>query len=91
MKFAKCALTVLFAITPLLTWAAPVTQKIAVQGMSCSSCQAKITKRLGKFAGVKSTDVNVEAGVVTVQYDDAKVKGAELTAAIERLGYKVTQ
>lgn len=75
-------------------FAASVTKSIKVtelnvKGMTCTSCAAKIKKRLGKFEGVKATVVDVDAGTVRVEFDESKVKLEDMTAALGRLGYTV--
>jgi P-type Cu+ transporter len=62
--------------------------ELAVGGMTCASCAARITKRLNKIDGV---DANInyatEQATIAVQSDTTP---AELIAAIESIGYTAT-
>ena len=62
--------------------------ELAVGGMTCASCAARITKRLNKIVGV---DANInyatERATIAVHSDTTP---AELIAAIESIGYTAT-
>ncbi|MFI2856105.1 cation transporter [Paenibacillus sp. JSM ZJ436] len=59
---------------------------LKVQGMSCGHCVNAIQAAL-KEAGVSGT-VDLEAGIVTVEYNEGSVNPAEVIAAIEEQGYE---
>jgi len=59
---------------------------LAVQGMTCASCAAKIEKRLNSLDGVEAT-VNYATDKATVRYDPTAVEPAALVAAVTDLGY----
>lgn len=65
------------------------TKTIQVEGMSCEHCKSAVSGALNNLDGVSQADVNLEAGTVEVNYDDAKVDYAAMTEAIEDQGYDV--
>jgi copper ion binding protein len=60
-----------------------------VQGMSCEHCVAAVTKATTSLAGVKSTNVVLETGKVTVSYDPNRVTLNDIKAAINEEGFTV--
>jgi P-type Cu+ transporter len=61
---------------------------LAVGGMSCASCAARIEKRLNQVDGVVAT-VNFATEQATVDFPDS-VTADELIAAVEETGYTAT-
>jgi Cu+-exporting ATPase len=59
---------------------------LAVGGMTCASCAARIEKRLNRLDGVNAT-VNYATETAAVAYDPARVTPADLVATVERTGY----
>jgi P-type Cu+ transporter len=62
--------------------------KLDVQGMTCTSCAARIEKKLNRMKGVSAT-VNYATEKATVQVSDS-VEPAALIATIEQAGYGAT-
>jgi len=62
------------------------TVELAVTGMTCSSCSARIQKKLNRLDGVQA-NVNYATGTASVRYDPAKVGPDELVSTIEATGY----
>ncbi len=62
--------------------------KLDVQGMTCTSCAARIEKKLNRMEGVSAT-VNYASEKATVQVSDS-VEPAALIATIEQAGYGAT-
>ncbi len=60
-----------------------------IQGMHCASCATRNEKSLAKLEGVKSALVNFATQTATVEYDEKKVKEADLHHAVIANGYKV--
>ena len=62
---------------------------LAVTGMTCASCAARIEKNLNRLDGVTAT-VNYATEKATVDYDPQVVGPDELVAAVEAVGYGAT-
>lgn len=60
-----------------------------VEGMTCSSCEARIASALRRVDGVAAATASLKGGTVWVNYDDAAVEAGALKAAIEKAGYAV--
>jgi copper chaperone CopZ len=59
-----------------------------VTGMTCGHCVASVTEEVGEVDGVRSVDVVLETGVLTVTGEG--VSDAAVTAAVQEAGYQVT-
>jgi P-type Cu+ transporter len=59
---------------------------LALEGMTCASCAARIERTLNKLDGVAAT-VNYATETAAVSYDPALVEPSGLLAAVERIGY----
>jgi Cu+-exporting ATPase len=59
---------------------------LALAGMTCASCAARIERTLNKVDGVEAT-VNFATETASVSYDPSVVAPDQLTAAVERIGY----
>ncbi len=68
----------------------PVAVSFEVDGMTCASCAVRIERVLGKQDGVESAVVNYTGAEAVVKLDPAASVGT-LTAAIEKLGYHLTE
>lgn len=62
---------------------------IAVEGMSCNHCKQAIEGALTNLDGVTTAEVNLEAGNVTVDYDQTQVTTDNMKEAIEDQGYDI--
>jgi Cu+-exporting ATPase len=60
--------------------------ELALEGMTCASCAARIEKRLNKLEGV-SASVNYASEQAAVAYDPGQVSVEELIASVEAAGY----
>ena len=65
--------------------AAVRSAELAVGGMTCASCAARVQKKLNKLDGVTAT-VNVATETASVTFP-AAMPADELVAAVERAGY----
>jgi copper ion binding protein len=65
------------------------TAAYAVSGMSCEACETKLTEVLGKIEGVGEASACAKTGLTKVSYDPARVKKAQLLAAIQTTGFKL--
>lgn len=60
--------------------------ELAIKGMHCASCAAKIEKKLLQLEGVTNAEVSFVTGKAVVHGETRK---EELRSAIENLGYKI--
>jgi Cu+-exporting ATPase len=60
---------------------------LALEGMTCASCAARIERTLNKVEGVEAT-VNYATETASVTFDPSVVAPDQLTAAVERIGYR---
>lgn len=61
--------------------------KFSVSGMTCAACQANVTKSVSKLGGVKNVDVNLLAGSMTAEFDEAIITSDDIISAVESIGY----
>ncbi|MET9868835.1 heavy metal translocating P-type ATPase, partial [Streptomyces sp. NPDC006386] len=62
------------------------SMELAITGMTCASCVARVERKLGRLPGVSAT-VNLATGTAHVTREDPAVEVAELVAAVEAIGY----
>ncbi len=62
---------------------------VHVDGMWCSACSWVIEKVLGARQGVLEARVNFASDTARIYYRPEEITPAEITAAVDRLGYKV--
>ena len=60
-----------------------------VDGMTCASCAARVTRKLERLDGVSEAGVNFATHHATVHYDPARVDADDLTAAVTSAGYAI--
>src|SRR4051812_46131809 len=60
--------------------------ELAVDGMTCASCAARIERKLNKLDGVSAT-VNYATEKATVEFDPALVTPSILLETVETVGY----
>ena len=63
-------------------------QDIAIRGMHCASCVAKIEKSLKNLKGVSTANINLATEKATVEYEPQKIGLEQLYRAIEGAGYE---
>ena len=64
----------------------PDRVELAIEGMTCASCAARIEKRLNRLDGVEAS-VNYASEHAAVCFDSGEVSVDDLIAAVERAGY----
>jgi P-type Cu+ transporter len=62
--------------------------RFPIEGMTCTSCVARITRSVRKLEGVASVKVDLATGSATVAYDPAQTSLVAVGEAVERAGYK---
>ena len=65
------------------------TITLAIKGMSCNSCSARIEKKVGGLEGVSSTRVNFAAEIATIAYDPKIIQAEQFPKEIQKLGFEV--
>jgi copper chaperone len=65
------------------------TTTLKISGMTCGGCVAAVQRVLNGLDGVDKAEVSLAESSATVQYEPARVKPADLQAAIEDAGYEV--
>jgi Cu+-exporting ATPase len=60
---------------------------LAVEGMTCASCAARIEKSLNRLDGVEAT-VNYASNTAAVHFDPTLVAPADLVRTVEQTGYR---
>jgi heavy metal translocating P-type ATPase len=65
----------------------PERCELALEGMTCASCAARIERVLGRRAGVRTARVNFATRHAWVSFDPAVIDIAGLQAAVTAIGY----
>ena len=63
--------------------------RLAITGMTCASCSARIERKLSKVAGVESATVNLATEKARVSFS-APVTADQIVAEVQRTGYGAT-
>jgi len=62
---------------------------LAVKGMTCASCSARIEKVLSSREGIKAVAVNLAAETMEVEWDKAKLSLDDIAAHVKGLGFEL--
>jgi Cu+-exporting ATPase len=73
--------------SPTMTAAGPHTVRLAIEGMTCASCVARVEKTLRKVPGVTAAAVNLATETAEVEVAGPQADAATLTAAVVKAGY----
>lgn len=68
-----------------------MTEQLVLQvgGMTCTGCEARLGKVLGRLDGVRSAKADHQAGEVRVLFDPAQTSAQCIGDAITRAGYQI--
>lgn len=66
-------------------------ETIHIKGMFCTNCERRVRESLVAIPGVKSAEASYPEEIVTVTYDENKVRLSRLKEEIELLGYETVQ
>ena len=64
------------------------TTELKVDGMTCGSCVASVTKALERVPGVQHVEVDLGSGIARVRGEHAAHQVPELVAALVEAGYE---
>jgi len=64
------------------------TQSLAIGGMTCAACSARVERTLKKLDGVTDATVNLATERAQVTFDDKTLQVADLIAAVVKSGYE---
>ncbi|MDR2659438.1 MAG: heavy metal translocating P-type ATPase [Spirochaetaceae bacterium] len=65
------------------------TQTLAIGGMTCAACSARVEKAILKTPGVDSASVNLATERATVSYDPSVIRLSAIKEAVQKAGYSV--
>ena len=65
------------------------TTTLNIQGMTCGGCVNSVRMALASFPGIGQTDVSLEKGQATIEYDPAQVSPEQLKTAVMDAGYDI--
>jgi copper chaperone CopZ len=66
----------------------PVTRTWTVAGMTCDHCVASVTEEVSELPGVRSVDVVLDGGRLTVE-SGAPLAEDDVRRAVEEAGYRL--
>ena len=69
-----------------VTSTSPSTTTLAIDGMTCAGCVARVEGKLNELDSVEAS-VNLATESARVRYDPARVRIDDLVAAVEAIGY----
>ncbi len=66
-------------------------ERYSISGMTCSACSSHVEKAVNKLAGVEKASVNLLTETMEVSYDQGRLTGEEIMAAVEKAGYSASR
>ena len=61
--------------------------KYRVTGMSCAACSARVQRVTQALDGVNSSNVNLLAGTMEIDYDETRLTPEKIVQAVKDAGY----
>ena len=62
---------------------------LIIDGMTCSHCEASVTKALKEVSGVENVDVDLSTKEVKVSHNNVEIE--KLKEAVEDIGFDVSE
>ncbi len=62
--------------------------KFNVEGMTCASCQAHVSKAVEQLEGTSKVNVNLLKNTLDVEVDEAKCDASKIEDTVQKAGYK---
>ncbi|HLQ82624.1 MAG TPA: copper chaperone CopZ [Pseudogracilibacillus sp.] len=63
--------------------------ELKVKGMTCGHCKSAVEGALAEATGVSNADVDLDEGVVSIDYDESTITLDQIKEVIEDQGYDV--
>ncbi len=83
-------LALLTMLGAMPVFAGTAVYKIHVDGLACPFCAYGVEKQVGKLANVKSVDIDIDQGLVTVTMEaDKKLRAADAKQAVSDAGFSM--
>jgi Cu2+-exporting ATPase len=60
---------------------------IAILGMMCAGCSARVEQKLNTLEGVETASVNLSARTALVEYDPKRISLEQMQEALGAIGY----
>lgn len=70
---------------------ARITKTLKIDGMTCSSCENRIEKKLLSLAGITEAKVSYPNRKAVVNYDESVINLQEIIGAVKRLDYEASE
>jgi Cu+-exporting ATPase len=67
------------------------TTTLAIGGMTCAACSARVEKAIRKVEGVETASVNLATEKAAVAYDPRQVRVTLIREAVEKAGYQARE
>lgn len=64
-------------------------ETLSVKGMSCGHCVSSVEGSVGELKGIKLVKVNLDAGLVDVEFDPSLVSLDQIKETIDEQGFDV--
>lgn len=64
-------------------------EKYEIEGMHCAACSSSVERVTRKLPGVSRSDVNLTTGMMTIDYDEARVAPEEIMQKVKKAGFGV--
>ncbi len=74
----------------LPAFSADQTVSMSVEKMTCALCPVTVRKAIERVDGVQHVDVDFDAKLATVSFDDTKTTAADVAQASTDVGYPAT-
>ncbi len=62
-----------------------------IEGMTCASCSALVTRAVNKLEGVTDVNVNLTTKKAVINFDENKLSSNDIISAITKKGYKTSE
>ncbi|MCX8239099.1 MAG: heavy-metal-associated domain-containing protein [Akkermansiaceae bacterium] len=87
----NCALIPILLVSLItLVTGAETRVELVVKGLDVAQTSQKVTETLANFENVHLEKISPKAGLITLRFDDAKIKEAELKQKLSTAGVKIT-